>query len=110
MLDALEERDQRNGQISGAKIKDLLYLFQHQILDGVDLQLAEICKSGIFLQQENGEVFPVTEVVEGEAPIFGDRKYFTFCYADDDNSKCQFWQVLKGFKFPKANWHAGRKY
>ena len=44
MLDALEERDHSKGQISGAKIKELLSLFQQQILDGIDFHLSEICR------------------------------------------------------------------
>ena len=110
MLDALEERDQSNGQVSASKIKDLLSSFQQQILDGVDSRLAEIRDSGIFPRQESGEVFPVSEVEEGEAPTFGDGKYFAFCYAEDDNSERRFWQVPKGFQFPKADRHAGWKF
>ena len=110
MLDALEERDQSNGQVSASKIKDLLSSFQQQILDGVDSRLAEIRDSGIFPRQESGEVFPVSEVAEGEAPTFGDGKYFAFCYAEDDNSERRFWQVPKGFQFPKADRHAGWKF
>ena len=41
-MEALEERDEQNGQVSGAKLKELLEKFQSDILSGVDERLETI--------------------------------------------------------------------
>ena len=53
-MEALEEQDDSNGQVSGAKIKELLELFQGEVLTGVEQKLQTIQDSG-FLPQENQE-------------------------------------------------------
>ena len=42
VLEALEEQDEQNRQVSGAKLKELLEKFQSDILSGVDEQLETI--------------------------------------------------------------------
>ena len=42
VLEALNERDYANGQVSGAKLKEILEGFQSEILTGVQNQIAQI--------------------------------------------------------------------
>ena len=42
VIDALNERDEQNGQVSGAKLEELLQSFQSNILAGVDDRLEKI--------------------------------------------------------------------
>ena len=105
-MEALEERDESNGQVSGAKIKELLDDFQKQILTGVDDRLKSIKDSGLLPtgDQTNNEIFmdPV-----GEVPTFCDGKYLAFCYVKEGSDARKFWQVPKDFEFPKVTRHAG---
>ena len=68
-----------------------------------------IRKLNSFPQQKSIEGFLVEYIVELEATTFG-KKYFAFCYAQYDKLGRRFWQVQKGFKFPKANQKTGWKY
>ena len=105
-MEALEEQDESNGQVSGAKIKELLDDFQKQILTGMDNRLKSIKDSGLLPtgDQTNNEIFmdPVVEV-----PPFCDGKYLAFCYAEEGSDAQKIWQVPKDFEFPKDTRHAG---
>ena len=59
VLEELEEQDELNGQVSGAKVKELLDYFQKQILTGVDDRLKSIKDSGLLPtgDQTNNEIF-----------------------------------------------------
>ena len=85
--------------MSGAKLKELLKSFQDNILNGVDNRLKQI-NAGLQQQEEYN-----LNQAEGMVTTFGDGKYHTFHYADDGSSKVCFWQVPKGFIFPKATRH-----
>ena len=105
-MDALEERDERNGQVSGAKVKEILESFQSEILSGVDSRLQTIHDSGLLgRSQEPQEV--IFDPVEGKIPTFCDGKYPAFYYAEERSNDCKFWQVPRDFKFPKVNRRTG---
>ena len=97
-MDALEQRDDSNGQISAAKIKELLESFQSKILSGVKT----IHNSGLLgCSEKEKEV--ILDPIEGEIPTFCNGKYVAFCYAEAGSTDQKFWQVPHDFKFPKVN-------
>ena len=87
--------------MSGAKLKELLKSFQDNILNGVDDKLKQI-NAGLPQQEEYNP-----NQAEGMVPTFGDGKYHAFHYADAGSMKVRFWQVPRGFVFPKATRHIG---
>ena len=103
VLEALNERDYANGQVSGAKLKEILEGFQSEILTGVQNQIAQI-QSG---QVNNHMSLPPSSVnfndVDGAVPTYCNGKYRAFCYAEDASLTRKFWMVPKRFKFPKAD-------
>ena len=74
-MEALEEQDDSNGQVSGTKIKKLLESFQGEILTGVEQKLQTIQDSS-FLPQENKESIVFHNPVEDKIPTFCNGKYF----------------------------------
>ena len=105
-MEALEERDDSNGQVSGTKIKELLESFQGEILTGVEERLQAIKDSG-FLPQQHKQNVVFHDPVQGEIPTFCSGKYFAFCYGEDGETDRRFWQVPNGFSFPKVNLRTG---
>ena len=45
--------------------------------------------------------------MQGKIPKFCNGKYFAFCYGEEGSTDRQFWQVPKGFLFPKVNLRTG---
>ena len=108
--EAFESRDEQNGQVSGAKIKELLNLFQKDILDGVDTRLRDL---DLARPKEHSDlcsphIFDVA--AEGNVPTYIDGKYIAFHYALDDCRDRKFWMVPKLFAFPKCDRRSGFRY
>ena len=82
--DALNERDVENGQVSGARLKELLESFQSDILTGVDERLKGI--TGTWTREhgdDNSPFYPTAQGTENGTPTFCDGKYLAFCYAEE---------------------------
>ena len=110
-MEALEERDEQNGQVSGAKLKELLEKFQSDILSGVDERLETINLSLPQPQEHHHSINTDGDSTEG-SPTYLDGKYTAFSYVDDVDGQnaTKFWQVPKTFVFPKVNRRKGWDY
>ena len=102
-MEALNDRDEENGQVSGAKIKELLSLFHEDILSGVQDKLKALT---------NFHLPPVNEPdnspfgfsgLDNIVPTYANGKYTAFTYAVGDSPNRKFWQVPKNFLFPKCD-------
>ena len=89
MFDALEERDESNGQVSGARIRELLNSFQDTILTGVDKRLVAL-QSVQGIDDHGQGSLPFSEEVLGEVPTFNNGRYLAFCYAEGENKDQRF--------------------
>ena len=103
VIEALNERDHSNGQLSGAKLKEILDSSQGEIITGVQKQIEKI-------QVGNTNHYPdvPTESVieftsDGTVLAYCNGKYRAFCYAEGSSIVRKLWMVLKRFKFPKAD-------
>ena len=96
-MDALEECDETNGQVSGTKIKELLESFQSEILAGVNSRLQTIKDPGLLPSSTNQEQVSV-DALEGDAPTFCNGRY-----AEEGLTDQKKLAGFKGFYFPKGN-------
>ena len=98
-----------NGQVSGAKIKELLTVFQDDILTGVDERLKVLSRGHMqVVEQDNSPVMFGT--VNDIAPTYVNGKYMAFTYAVANSPHRKFWQVPKTFVFPKCDRRDGWKF
>lgn len=105
VVDASNKRNERNGQVSGARLEEPLTTFQSDILKGVDERLTRLGE-GIPQPQEPVGPFEHGDVVGGTL-TFLDGRFKAFCNAEDDCCVRKFWQVPKDFTFPKVNREVG---
>ena len=68
-MEALKEREETKGQVSGTKMKNILESFQFEILAGVDSQLQTIKECGLLPGSTNQEQVSF-DVLEGNTPTF----------------------------------------
>ena len=113
VIDALNERDEQNGQVSGAKLEELLQSFQSDILAGVDDRL-EKNRDGLGFNspanQGVGNFDASPEAANLAAPVYGNGKYPAFVYADGNSEAQKFWHVPKSFVFSRVNHYKGWKF
>lgn len=95
VIDAMAERDDSNGQVSGAKMLELLATFKQDILVGVDDRIKQI---NTYTNQDTALVL---EDVSEVRNVVGRDKYPPFVYRDSASKKanCCFFQVPKDFAF-----------
>ena len=106
MANAFSNRDEQNGQLAGAKIKELLVLFQKDILTGVEAKIDSL--NVPHTEPHNDDILITSsDAVNGEVPTYCDWRYFTFHYAEDGSLDNEFWQVPKEFIFPKVDHCSG---
>ena len=113
--DALRERDEQNGQVSGAKLEEVIKSFQTNILNGVDERINTLRQGLSFNAADeeypSGAVFHTSrETEEVNVSRYVHGKYPAFVYAVDGEEDRKFWQVPSGFIFPRVNRYEGWKF
>ena len=109
----MRERDIENGQISSARLEELLKDFRGDILTGVDERLTSI-QIGLGVSEDSDEVGQTFLNVSDEpiikVPFYVDGKFPVFMYAEEGGNDQKYWQVPKDFVFPKVNRFEGWKF